>query len=72
MGNDADNARLSNVWLQEDKLPGFKEYAVSFFEECRAFQMERYVTSPSPLPLSFLSFFSLNVSSVVLIFRLHG
>lgn len=43
MGNDADEARLQNVWLPEDKLPAFREYAVGFFEECRRFQMERYV-----------------------------
>lgn len=42
MGNDADTSRLSNVWLPEDKLPGFKEYAVGFFECCRKFQVERY------------------------------
>lgn len=60
MGNDADTSRLSNVWLPEDKSPGFKEYAVGFFECCRQFQVEKYSRfhPPSPFPSYSSPFFN--------------
>ncbi|EIM84154.1 flavonol synthase/flavanone 3-hydroxylase [Stereum hirsutum FP-91666 SS1] len=60
MGNDADTSRLSNVWLPEDKLPGFKEYAVGFFECCRQFQVEKLMPALAmglSLPSDFFSAF---------------
>jgi isopenicillin N synthase-like dioxygenase len=33
LGNDASTARLRNIWLPEDKLPGFRDSAKKFFEE---------------------------------------
>ncbi|EEB93986.1 hypothetical protein MPER_07286, partial [Moniliophthora perniciosa FA553] len=40
-GDDSPSARLENVWLPEEVLPGFREYAMDYYWTCRKFQMER-------------------------------
>jgi len=38
LGSDSPTARLPNVWLPEDKLPGFRQNAMKFFDEGRKLQ----------------------------------
>jgi len=38
MGFEGAPARLKNIWLPEEDLPGFRAYATHFFDLCRAFQ----------------------------------
>lgn len=40
IGTCLPDARLPNVWLPEHILPGFRTYAMSFFDECRALQIK--------------------------------
>ncbi|ESK88479.1 flavonol synthase flavanone 3-hydroxylase [Moniliophthora roreri MCA 2997] len=40
-GNDSPSARLENVWLPEEDLPGFREYAMDYYWTCRKFQIEK-------------------------------
>ncbi|KAG1752323.1 flavonol synthase/flavanone 3-hydroxylase [Suillus paluster] len=39
--------RISNVWLPEQVLPGFRETACSFFDTCRHFEMEKLLPALS-------------------------
>lgn len=40
MGYEHD-AIIDNIWLPEEDLPGFRQYATEFFDECRKFQMSK-------------------------------
>lgn len=37
MGNEADR-QVENVWLEDEYLPGFRSYAVNFWQNCRKFE----------------------------------
>lgn len=39
MGNEKD-AWVENVWLPDAELPGFRDYAVKFWQTCRAFESD--------------------------------
>jgi isopenicillin N synthase-like dioxygenase len=39
LGTPSPTARLPNIWLPDPILPGFREYATSFFEDCRSLQI---------------------------------
>jgi len=41
MGSDAPSARLENVWLPEEDLPGFRAASCHFQSLCRTFQMAK-------------------------------
>ncbi|KIY47689.1 Clavaminate synthase-like protein [Fistulina hepatica ATCC 64428] len=35
-----EDPRCENVWIPEEDLPGFRKYAMSFYESCREFEMK--------------------------------
>ncbi|EIW77942.1 Clavaminate synthase-like protein, partial [Coniophora puteana RWD-64-598 SS2] len=41
MGSDAPTARLENVWVPEEDLPGFRDASCHFQAVCRHFQMTK-------------------------------
>ncbi|KIM65206.1 hypothetical protein SCLCIDRAFT_1212333 [Scleroderma citrinum Foug A] len=42
-----DSPHLENIWLPEDRLPGFREAALSFFYNCRSFQVNKLMRALS-------------------------
>lgn len=46
IGRD-DCPRMSNVWLPEHVLPGFREAATSFYDTCRLFEIEKLLPALS-------------------------
>lgn len=42
-----DCPRISNVWLPEEVLPGFKDAASTFFDTCRRFEIEKLLPALS-------------------------
>jgi len=38
-----DSKQLPNLWLPEEDLPGFRSYAVDFYNTCREFQVARFL-----------------------------
>ncbi|KAG2111736.1 flavonol synthase/flavanone 3-hydroxylase [Suillus clintonianus] len=46
IGRD-DSPRISNVWLPEQVLPGFRDAASTFFDTCRRFEMEKLLPALS-------------------------
>ncbi|KAL0566942.1 hypothetical protein V5O48_015056 [Marasmius crinis-equi] len=49
MGDETSPQRpgLENIWLPEEDLPGFREFALDYCETCRAFQMARVLPALS-------------------------
>ncbi|KIK56933.1 hypothetical protein GYMLUDRAFT_99057 [Collybiopsis luxurians FD-317 M1] len=40
IGNESSK-RIQNIWIPEDDFPGFRAYAVNFFNTCREFQVSK-------------------------------
>ncbi|KAJ8077580.1 hypothetical protein PM082_002012 [Marasmius tenuissimus] len=49
IGDETSPARagLENIWLPEEEIPGFREYALDYCRTCRAFQMEQLLPALS-------------------------
>ncbi|KAL0565141.1 hypothetical protein V5O48_016891 [Marasmius crinis-equi] len=49
IGNETSPPRpgLENIWITDEDLPGFREFALDFYTACRSFQIERLLPALS-------------------------